>query len=296
MKNKRKRRPGGGRKPKGSIRGKTEVFATRITPQTRLAIESEAGRSGQSVSQVAEQLLALGLDERRRRSRNAQLKAVGFLIEQIALGVGFVAVRWPSTQIFDNKDHTTRSRDIEKKWQDMWRKDPFRYQAFTLAVSQLLEALKPKGEIKLPLEIEIARMMNESAPPPAVRHRWEHKYKSPENLAASVFADVWSQLFEENISDVEREVSRLETVGEKRQAEMRRLDFYAMQDARRDLKSRQTGGAVMKGHVRERGAGNWYAVIDLRDPTTGKRKRKWHSLEAKGKREAQIECARLISD
>ena len=52
----------------------------------------------------------------------------------------------------------------------------------------------------------------------------------------------------------------------------------------------------MKGHVRERGAGNWYAVIDLRDPTTGKRKRKWHSLEAKGKREAQIECARLISD
>ena len=51
----------------------------------------------------------------------------------------------------------------------------------------------------------------------------------------------------------------------------------------------------MKGHIRERGAGNWYAVIDVRDPTTGKRKRKWHSLEAKGKREAQIGCARLIS-
>ena len=51
----------------------------------------------------------------------------------------------------------------------------------------------------------------------------------------------------------------------------------------------------MKGHVRERGAGNWYAVIDLRDPTTGKRKRKWHSLEAKGKREAQIECACIVS-
>jgi integrase len=52
----------------------------------------------------------------------------------------------------------------------------------------------------------------------------------------------------------------------------------------------------MKGHVRERGAGNWYAVIDLHDPSTGKRKRKWHSLEARGKREAQIECARLISE
>jgi integrase len=51
----------------------------------------------------------------------------------------------------------------------------------------------------------------------------------------------------------------------------------------------------MKGHIRERGKGNWYAVIDTRDPATGKRKRKWHSLEATGKREAQIECAGLIS-
>jgi hypothetical protein len=51
----------------------------------------------------------------------------------------------------------------------------------------------------------------------------------------------------------------------------------------------------MKGHIRERGKGRWYAVIDVRDPATGKRKRKWHSLDAKGKREAQIECAELIS-
>jgi integrase len=51
----------------------------------------------------------------------------------------------------------------------------------------------------------------------------------------------------------------------------------------------------MKGHVRERGKGNWYAVLDIRDPATGKRKRKWHSLKATGKREAQIECAGIIS-
>jgi hypothetical protein len=51
----------------------------------------------------------------------------------------------------------------------------------------------------------------------------------------------------------------------------------------------------MKGHVRKRGKGNWYAVVDARDPATGKRRRKWHSLKAKGKREAQIECADLIS-
>jgi integrase len=52
----------------------------------------------------------------------------------------------------------------------------------------------------------------------------------------------------------------------------------------------------MRGHVRQRGKGNWYAVLDVRDPATGKRRRKWHSLQAKGKREAQIECARLIHE
>ena len=53
----------------------------------------------------------------------------------------------------------------------------------------------------------------------------------------------------------------------------------------------------MKGHLRERpkGSGNWYAVLDVRDAATGKRKRKWHSLDASGKREAQIECATLIA-
>lgn len=55
----------------------------------------------------------------------------------------------------------------------------------------------------------------------------------------------------------------------------------------------------MKGHIRERpsGSGNWYAIIDLRDPVTGKRRRKWHSLpECAGKRQAQDACARLITE
>lgn len=51
----------------------------------------------------------------------------------------------------------------------------------------------------------------------------------------------------------------------------------------------------MKGHIRERGKGNWYAVIEARDPATGKRKRKWHSLKANRKREAEDECAALIA-
>ena len=50
----------------------------------------------------------------------------------------------------------------------------------------------------------------------------------------------------------------------------------------------------MKGHIRERSPGRWAIILDVQD-TTGKRKRKWHSFKGT-KREAQIECARLISE
>ncbi len=51
----------------------------------------------------------------------------------------------------------------------------------------------------------------------------------------------------------------------------------------------------MKGHLRERSPGHWGIVLDVRDPATGKRKRRWHSF-AGTKRQAQVECARLISE
>lgn len=53
----------------------------------------------------------------------------------------------------------------------------------------------------------------------------------------------------------------------------------------------------MRGHIRERGKGNWYAVLSVRDPETGKRKVKFHALpECKTKREAQNVCARMITE
>ena len=51
----------------------------------------------------------------------------------------------------------------------------------------------------------------------------------------------------------------------------------------------------MKGHIRERSPGHWAIIFDVPDAATGKRKRKWHSFKG-GKREAQIECARLVSE
>jgi hypothetical protein len=50
----------------------------------------------------------------------------------------------------------------------------------------------------------------------------------------------------------------------------------------------------MKGHIRERSPGHWAIVLDVRDPATGRRRRKWHSF-AGTKRQAENECARLVA-
>jgi len=51
----------------------------------------------------------------------------------------------------------------------------------------------------------------------------------------------------------------------------------------------------MKGHIRERSPGHWAIVLDAPDPVTGRRKRRWHSFRGT-KRQAQSECARLITE
>jgi integrase len=50
----------------------------------------------------------------------------------------------------------------------------------------------------------------------------------------------------------------------------------------------------MNGHLRERSPGHWAVVLEIRDPESGRRKRKWHTFHGT-KRQAQSECARLIA-
>src|SRR5262245_58745701 len=53
-------------------------------------------------------------------------------------------------------------------------------------------------------------------------------------------------------------------------------------------------GQRMKGHLRERSPGHWAIVIEVRDPATGRRKRRWRSFKGT-KREAQVKKAELIA-
>jgi hypothetical protein len=54
---KRKRAFGGGRKPLGEFKGKTTTLTTRITPQTKAALERRAKQHGRSLSQEIEACL-----------------------------------------------------------------------------------------------------------------------------------------------------------------------------------------------------------------------------------------------
>jgi hypothetical protein len=56
----------------------------------------------------------------------------------------------------------------------------------------------------------------------------------------------------------------------------------------------------MRGHIRRRGA-SWAIVLEVRDPVTGVRKRKWHSYSrsdgtAATRKEAEAECRRLLTE
>jgi integrase len=51
----------------------------------------------------------------------------------------------------------------------------------------------------------------------------------------------------------------------------------------------------VKGHIRERSPGRWAIVLDVSDPESGKRRQRWFSF-AGTKRQAQVECARLIGE
>ena len=62
----------GGRPPRGPISGKSSTLATRITPETRRALDEEAVRTGRSVSQVVE----IWLDEA-KKGRAEYLQRMG---------------------------------------------------------------------------------------------------------------------------------------------------------------------------------------------------------------------------
>jgi len=122
------RRKGAGR-PRITKTGKTSYFSTRITPETRALLETEARLSSLSLSTTVERLLRLGLYEKEKRAQESPLRAIFYLM-------GLLAERIPAGLRADPKYN--------------WRTNPFMFEAFTVAVRYLLDALRPPGEIIAP--------------------------------------------------------------------------------------------------------------------------------------------------
>jgi hypothetical protein len=236
----RKRRPGGGRKPGGIFRGKTEWFSTRITPETREALEREATTSGQPISQVAERLLVLGLEAKRWRDHYKPLRALCFVIERTALAASSGRYLDPTDPIWKrDRWHAMAAEDFFNDW----RTDPFRYRAFRLAVASLLSALEPKGEIRSPYDLDRIEdpVLKERLKPiysgelienPAIKELMKRTYESPENFAAYIFSIIWRDLSRNYpLSEKEKFLfGRAESVGQ-----MILAEIYQMGDARHDL-------------------------------------------------------------
>src|SRR5262249_12496491 len=159
----RKRAPGAGRKPAGPISGKLSNFSTRITHETRVGLEAEAGKSGQSISQVAEQMIALGLATKREREQSSPTKALAFLVGELADNCG---------ALFGDKQFS-------------WNTDAFAFDAFAFAVRLLLERL-PR-----PLDSALSRHLLEGED---VDELDREMFASPESWAKHQFYQLWDEL------------------------------------------------------------------------------------------------------
>jgi hypothetical protein len=86
----RRRAPGGGRKPQGPFKGKTAMLTTRITPETRAALERAAKKSGLSLSQEVERRLddSILVERNRMPDVRALAEAIALVAENVQEATG----------------------------------------------------------------------------------------------------------------------------------------------------------------------------------------------------------------
>jgi hypothetical protein len=138
----RKRAPGAGRKPRGPFKGKTATLTTRITPQTRAALERAAKnrRPRISLSQEVEVRLDGSIRRDREHDRKRHIRA---LAEAVAL----------------------LAQQVERATGKCWRDDPFTGEALRHAIEFLISHYRPQGAIEVPAPVAAAA----AKVPPAAR-------------------------------------------------------------------------------------------------------------------------------
>lgn len=213
----KKRAPGGGMKPRGEYSGLTSVLSLRMPAEMREELEKAArARSRKENKDISLSQELLG---RLRRSfvrdsneaRDPALQAVCYLIGEVAEGV---------TSPFPIRFGNLRP---------LWRSNPFLFRAFKLAVGKLLDALEPKGEIKTPVTLEVAKGHTLDLTFPSFV---ANRYQTPEALADFVAAGIWQALIRTTpLTVMDPRITRWDL----------NVD-YDMDRARRDLSVKPQGG------------------------------------------------------
>jgi hypothetical protein len=122
----RKRAPGGGRKPKGTVPMRSQV-GVRMPDDMRAQLEAAARKRGHSLSDELLARLRASFARDDEQQRDPLARALNSLIFRIARDV----------RMF------TRSKE--------WTRNPFAFRAFKLGVAKLLDAFDPPGDIHAPV-------------------------------------------------------------------------------------------------------------------------------------------------
>ena len=159
-----KRAPGAGRKSQGEYKGKTATLTTRITLDTRTALEKAAKETGRSLSQEIENRLRRSIASDHGSGEEKHNRAFGRLALELA-GM------------------------VEAMTGEGWRTDPFAHRALRAALNIILDRLAPTGEFKVPALWEgMATRWAEREPSLAAQVR------TPEAAGNSAAMSVWLQL------------------------------------------------------------------------------------------------------
>jgi hypothetical protein len=140
----RKRAPGAGRKPKGEFTRKTATFTTRITHETRMALEHGARETGRSISQHAESILRAAIHKPTDAQRRNQA---------LARTIALVA------------------ENLEKSTGQPWNEDAFTGQALRHATEALLFHFAPTPPDSLTVPPAIEAMASRMPPDFGERYR-----------------------------------------------------------------------------------------------------------------------------
>jgi hypothetical protein len=127
----KKRAPGAGRKPHGEFRGKSATLTTRITFETRAAMERAAQKSGRSLSQEVEHRLDYSIRRDYEHNRHRHIRA---LAEAIA-----ILIHW-----------------VERATQKRWIDDPFTAEALRRGIEFLVFHFGAPGTPEVPATVKDA--------------------------------------------------------------------------------------------------------------------------------------------